>query len=115
MRGIIPKLFDCWADPVVHLLLQKRAPWPISCDKKVHGSPGLVVMGRDSHSEGCGFESCTVYWRDIFSHLFVVNICNVCLQRPKINEKRPGLAHFLKKVGVSPKLENFHNLFCNRK
>ena len=32
-----------------------------------------------------------------FSYLFVVKICNVCLKRPKINEKRPGLAIFLKK------------------
>ena len=23
MHDIIPKLFDCWADPVAHLLLQK--------------------------------------------------------------------------------------------
>ena len=37
----------------------------------------------------------TVYWMDIFSHLFVVKICNVCLKRPKINENRPGLTHFL--------------------
>ena len=36
----------------------------------------------------------TIYWMDIFSHLYVVEICNVRLKRPKINEKRPGLGHF---------------------
>ena len=37
-----------------------------------------------------------VYWLDIFSHWFVVNI--VCLKIPKINVKRPGLAHLFKKT-----------------
>ena len=31
---------------------------------------------------------------DIFSHIFVVKNCNVCLKRPKINQKEAGLAHF---------------------
>ena len=38
------------------------------------GSPGLVVMGGDSCSEGCGLNPSTVYWMDIFSHLFYVKI-----------------------------------------
>ena len=59
--------------------------------------PGLVVMGRDSRSKGGGFESRHRILDGHFSHLFVVKICNVCLKRPKINEKRPGLAHFYKK------------------
>ena len=25
MHGLIPQLFDCWADPVAHLLLLKKA------------------------------------------------------------------------------------------
>ena len=42
----------------------------IITSRKVGGSPGLVVMGGDSHSKGRGFES---LWRildghDIFSH-----------------------------------------------
>ena len=41
-------------------------------DYKLGGSPGLVVMGRDSPSKGRGFES--VYWMDIFSHVLVVKI-----------------------------------------
>ena len=46
---------------------------------------GLVVMGGDSRSEGPG----AVYWMDMFSHIFVVKICNVCFKRPKINENGP--------------------------
>ena len=36
----------------------------------------------------------TVYWMEIFSHIFVVKICNVCLKRPKINEKEAGVGPF---------------------
>ena len=52
------------------------------------GSPGLVVMGGDSRSEGHGFES-----RHRI-HIFVVKICNVCLKRPKINEKEARIGPF---------------------
>ena len=40
------------------------------------GSPGLVVMGGDSCSEGHGFESQRriLDGHDIFSHIFVVKI-----------------------------------------
>ena len=48
------------------------------------GSPGLVVMGGDSCSEGRGFES-RCYILD--GH----NICIVCLKRPKINYKEAGI------------------------
>ena len=41
-----------------------------------------------------GLNAGTVYWMDIFTHIFVVKICNVFLKRPKINEKEAGLAHF---------------------
>ena len=72
------------------------------------GSPGLVVMGRDSCSKGRGFESQhrMLDGHDIFSHWFVVKICNVCLKRPKINEKRPGSAHFFKKNNWSDECNN---------
>ena len=30
--------------------------------------------------------------------MFVVKICNVCLKRPKINEKEAGVGPFLKKM-----------------
>ena len=36
------------------------------------GCPSLVVMGGDSCSDGCGFESSTIYCMDIFSHIFDV-------------------------------------------
>ena len=39
----------------------------------------------------------TIYWMDIFSHIFVVKICNVCLKRPKINKKEAEVGPFLKK------------------
>ena len=38
------------------------------------GSPGLVVMGGDSHSEGHGFESRYRILDGHFSHIFVVKI-----------------------------------------
>ena len=51
------------------------------------GSPGLVVMGRDSRSKGRRFES----QHSILDGHFFTNICcknwNVCLKRPKINKK----------------------------
>ena len=38
------------------------------------GSPGLVVMGRDSRLKVMGSNPGTVYWMDIFSHIFCVKI-----------------------------------------
>ena len=38
---------------------------------------------------------------DIFSHIFVLKICNVCLKRPKIKEKEAGNGPFLKKIMVA--------------
>ena len=34
---------------------------------------------------------------DIFSHIFVAKICNVCLKRPKINENEAVVGPFYKK------------------
>ena len=59
-------------------------------------SPGLVVMGGDSRSEGHGFESRHRILDGHFSHIFVVKICNVCLKRPKINKKEAGVGPFKK-------------------
>ena len=66
-----------------------------------------MVMGDDSISRGRGFES----WRHILDgHFFTLICCKsfiVCLKRPKINKKRPGLAHF--KIGHrAPALSNEH-------
>ena len=52
------------------------------------GSPGLVVMGRDSRSKGRGFESLDGH----FLHIFVVKI--VGLKKLKINEKEAGVGPF---------------------
>ena len=38
------------------------------------GSPGLVVMGGDSSSKGCGFESRHHILDAHFSHIFVVKV-----------------------------------------
>ena len=55
-----------------------------------------MVIGGDTCFEGRGFESrhCILYGH--FSHLFVVQLYYL-LQKTKINEKRLGRAHFLKK------------------
>ena len=47
-----------------------------------------MVMGGDSRCKGRGFEIGTVYWMDIFSHIFVVKICNVCLKKTENKRKR---------------------------
>ena len=52
------------------------------------GSPGIVVMGRDSHFEGCGFES---QHHILDGHFFTYICCKNCivsLKRPKLNKKR---------------------------
>ena len=49
----------------------------------------------------------TVYWKDIFSHIFVVKICNVCLKRPTINIKEAGVGpFFLKSSLIAQRLSN---------
>ena len=55
-----------------------------------------MVMGDNSCREVVGSNPSPVYWMDIFTYICSKN-CNVCLKRPKINEKRLGLAHFFKK------------------
>ena len=52
-----------------------------------------MVMGDDSFSRGCEFES----WRCILDgHVFAMICCKnciFCLKRSRINEKETGLAH----------------------
>ena len=57
-----------------------------------------MVMGGDSCSEGRGFESEHRILDEHFLHIFVVKICNVCLKRPKINEKEAEVGPFLKRI-----------------
>ena len=52
-----------------------------------------MVMGRDSHSKGRGFES---RHRILDGHFFTYccKNCYVCLKRPKLNEKEAGVGPF---------------------
>ena len=58
------------------------------------GSPGLVVMGRNSRSKGCGFESRHCILNGHFFTCICCKNCNVCLKRPKINKKEAGVGPF---------------------
>ena len=62
-------------------------------------SPGLVVMGVDSRSDGRGFESRHCMDTTFFKLICCKN-CIVCLKRPKMNEKEAGDSpfFFLKKT-----------------
>ena len=59
-----------------------------------------MVMGVDSRSKGRGFESQRRILDGHFFTLICCKNCIVCLKRPKINKKRPGLAQFLKNNGI---------------
>ena len=50
-----------------------------------------MVMGRDSLSEGHGFES---HHRIMDGHFLAYNCNYVCLKRPNINEKEAGVGPF---------------------
>ena len=52
-----------------------------------------MVKGRGSCSKGCGFKSRDRILDGHFFTYMCCKICNVCLKRPKINKKRPGLTH----------------------
>ena len=57
-----------------------------------------MVMGRDSSSESRGFESWHRILDGFFStYIFCKNCNDVCLKRPKINEKEAGIGPFFKK------------------
>ena len=71
------------------------------------GSPGLVVMRRDSQYKGSGFES---RHRILDGHFFTYICCkncnDVCLKRRKINEKEAGVGpYFFKKTLSKPAFE----------
>ena len=54
-----------------------------------------MVMGRDSRSKSCGFES---RHRMLDGHFFTYICCKICLEKPKINEKAAGVGPFKKKL-----------------
>ena len=51
----------------------------------------VYVMGDDSCSKGCGFESQGHILDGHFFTLICYKNCIVCLKRPKINEKEAGV------------------------
>ena len=57
-------------------------------------------MGGDSRSEGRGFKSRHCILDGHFFTYICCKNCNVCLKRPKINEKEAGVGPFFKKTGV---------------
>ena len=58
-----------------------------------------MVMGRDSRSKGHGFESRhRIQDGHFFAYICCKNCNDVCLKRPKINEKE--LAH-LKNISIN--------------
>ena len=54
-----------------------------------------MVMGGDSCSEGCGFESRHHIFDGHFFTCSCKNCIDVCLKRPKINDKRGRVGPFL--------------------
>ena len=56
-----------------------------------------MVMGRDSHSDGRGFESRHRILDGHFFRYICCKNCNACLKRLKINEKEAGIGPLLKK------------------
>ena len=57
-------------------------------------------MGRDSHSKGRGFESRHHILDGHFFTYICCKNCDVCLERPKINEKEAGVGPF-KNIALS--------------
>ena len=55
-----------------------------------------MVMGDDSCSKGSGFESRRRILDGHFFTFVCCEDCNVCLKRPKINEKEAGVGPIFK-------------------
>ena len=58
------------------------------------GSPGLVVMGGDSHPEGRGFESQHCILDGHFSHIFVIKELYCLFEKTKKTKKEAGVGPF---------------------
>ena len=57
-----------------------------------------MVMGDNSCTKGCGFKSQCCILDGHFSTLICCKNCNVCLKRPKINEKEAEVGPFKKRL-----------------
>ena len=104
MSGIVTQLYRSPCSPPVYNLpspmglgvVERQGTCIGNKNLGQGGSPGLVMMGRDSRSEGCGFKTQHCI---LDGHFFTFIGCknfNVCLKSPKINKKRPGLANLKK-------------------
>ena len=72
-----------------------------------------MVMVRDSHSKGRGFDSRRRILDGYFSHFIHCKNCKVCLKRPKINKKEARVGPFKKISGRIPVLKlNFGHEQC---
>ena len=74
-----------------------------------------MVMGRDSHSEGRGFK----FQHHILDGHFFTCICckncnDICLKRPKINEKEAGVGPFFKKNVQQEMRDSVQCLICGK-
>ena len=56
----------------------------LNTEIELGGSPGLMVKGGDSKSEGCEFES---WLRILDEHFLTLIYCKICVVCLEINEK----------------------------
>ena len=63
MKAVLAQVVGCCVFDEVKQIMKHKG-----------GSPGLVVMGGDSCPKVMSSNHSTVYWMEIFSHLFVVKI-----------------------------------------
>ena len=61
-------------------------------------SLGLVVIGGDSCTKGCEFESQQCTLDGHFSHTYLLKNLQWVFEKTKINEKEAGVGPFLKRV-----------------
>ena len=80
-------------------------------EREMGGSPGVVVMGGDSWSEGCGFKSKHCILDGHSFSLICCKNCNVCLKETENKRKRgwewPNLKGQIKIPRVFPCVKEF--------
>ena len=88
-------------------LISKLNHWYRTEKYSMGGSPGLVVLGRDSRSEGRRFESRHhILDAHLFTYICCKNCNDVCMKRPKINEKEAGDGPFKKILYADKRFRN---------
>ena len=71
-----------------------------------------MVMGRDSRSEGCGFESWHHILDGFFSHILVVKL--YCLFEKTENKRKRGMGWPIFKIIALAKTHNSFNLIIHQ-